>query len=303
MRETQEIIKTLKQEHNALILAHNYQRPEIQDIADFVGDSFGLALTATKSPKQVIIFCGVDFMAESAKILNPEKIILHPEITACCPMAAMVDAPSLVAMKKKHPGTPVVAYINTTAAVKAETDICCTSSNAIKVINELKEQQIIFIPDRNLGLYAQRFLPHKKIILWPGICPTHHNIKAAEILDLKKRHPSAEILVHPECQPQVIDIADHVYSTEGMVNHVAQSKHDTFIIGTEQELCYRLKKLNPHKNFIPPSTALCPNMKKITLDSVRKSMATLQPQISLAPEIITRARVPLQRMIQIGRSD
>jgi quinolinate synthase len=265
MEETIKKIKELKEKRNAIILAHNYQLPEIQDIADFVGDSLDLSLKATQAQAKIIVFCGVNFMAEAAKILNPNKIVLHPSKDARCPMADMVDVESLGWLQEDHPDAMTVAYINTTADVKAVSDICCTSSNAVKVIEKITAKKVIFIPDRNLGMYAKRFIKDKEVILWPGICPTHHNgIKKEHILELKKQHPDAEIMVHPECQPEVIDIADHVFSTNGMVNHAAQSDSKEFIIGTEKELCYRLKKENPDKIFYPVKTAVCPNMKKIT---------------------------------------
>ncbi|MFX1297231.1 MAG: quinolinate synthase NadA [Promethearchaeota archaeon] len=296
-------IKQLKEGKNAVILAHNYQRPEVQDIADFVGDSLGLAQKAKQTNVEVIIFCGVDFMAESAKILNPEKIVVHPDIKAQCPMAAMVDVESLRWVKDDNPHAITIAYINTTADVKAEVDICCTSSNAVKIIKSVKERDIIFIPDTNLGLYVKRFVHNKNIILWPGICPTHHKINKEEIQDLKEEHPMAEIIVHPECQPRVIDLADHVFSTQGMVSYVARVKTEEFIICTERELCYRLKKENPNKIFYSAKSAICPNMKQITLEKVLTSLETLDYEITLSQEIIKKAKIPLQRMIDIGRGD
>ena len=295
-------IKELKEEKNAIILAHNYQLPEIQDVADFVGDSLGLARKASETEAEIIVFCGVDFMAETAKILSHDRIVIHPDTNAKCPMAAMVDVESLGWVKDENPQAPVVAYVNTTAAVKAETDVCCTSSNAVKVIKSLREKDIIFIPDKNLGLYAKRFIFDKNLILWPGFCPTHHKINKEDIIALKKEHPDAEILVHPECKPDVIDIADHVFSTQGMVDHASKSDSKEFIIGTERELCYRLKKENPTKEFYPME-AICPNMKKITIDRVLKSLENLDPKVTLSKDIIERAKLPLERMISIGRGD
>jgi len=296
-------VQQLKKEKNAIILAHNYQRPEIQDIADFIGDSLGLSMKASKTKAEVIIFCGVDFMAESAKILNPDKIVIHPDKKAQCPMAAMVDVESLSWVIEKNPQAIVVAYVNTTADVKAQSHICCTSSNAIKIIKSLKEKDIIFIPDTNLGLYVKRYIYDKNLILWPGICPTHHRIKKDEIIKIKKQHPNAEIIVHPECRPEVIDIADYVFSTQGMINYVSKSTAGEFIIGTEKELCYRLKKENPKKRFYSLKTALCPNMKKITLEKVVRSLDNLKPEVTLPEEIIGKAKIPLQRMIDFGRGD
>ena len=304
MKDKIERINKLKKQHNAIILAHNYQLPEIQDIADFVGDSLDLALKATKTDANVIVFCGVNFMAEAAKILNPDKTVIHPDIDSRCPMADMVDVESLGWLQRDYPDAATVAYINTTADVKAVSDICCTSSNAVKVIESLNAKKVIFIPDTNLGLYAKRFIKDKMMIIWPGMCPTHHNgIKKEDILKLKKQHPNAEIMVHPECRPEVIDIADYVFSTNGMVNHAKQSDSKEFIVGTEKELCYRLKKENPDKIFYPIETAVCPNMKKITLDKVLLSLEKLEPQLELPTEIMEKARIPLDKMMKIGRGD
>jgi len=296
-------IADLKEKNNAIILAHNYQIPEIQDIADFVGDSLDLSMKAKKTDAQNIVFCGVDFMAESAKILNPNKSVIHPDMDAKCPMAAMVDVESLGWLKEDNSAAKVVSYINTSADVKAISDICCTSSNGAKVVKSLSVKDVIFVPDRNLGLYVQRSIVDKKMILWPGICPTHYNIKKEEILELKEKHPDAEILVHPECTPEVIDIADYAFSTNGMVNHAKTSDANEFIIGTEKDLCHRLKKENPDKTFYPLQTAICPNMKKITLDKVLNSLKTLESKIRLPDEIMEKAKVPLQRMMDVGRGD
>lgn len=297
-------VEKLKNQMNAIILAHNYQLPEIQDIADFVGDSLDLAQKATKVSSKYIVFCGVNFMAESAKILNPDKIVVHPDLNSRCPMADMVDVESLSWLQNDYPDAITVAYVNTTADVKAVSDVCCTSSNAVKVIKSVSAKKVIFIPDRNLGLYAKRFIKDKEIILWPGICPTHHSrIKKEDILSLKKMHPKAEIMVHPECQPEVIDIADYVFSTNGMVKHAQESKSKEFIVGTEREICYRLKKENPGKEFYPVSKAICPSMKKITIEKVVESLETLEPILELPPEVVEKAKKPLTRMMEIGRGD
>ena len=296
-------IERLKDKKNAIILAHNYQRPEIQDIGDIVGDSFALAKKARETKKDVIVFCGVDFMAESAKILNPEKTVLHPNPNAKCPMAAMVDLESLKWMKEKHPDAAIVSYINTTAEIKAVSDICVTSSNAVKIIKKLEEKKIIFIPDTNLGNYVTRFIKDKQIILWPGICPTHHRIKKERILELKKIHPHAEVLVHPECNPDVIDLADYISSTQGMVRYAKTSSSKEFIIGTEKDLCHQLSINNPEKTFYPIDIAVCPNMKKITIKHVLTCLQTLKPIVELSNEIIQKASIPLERMIKFGRDD
>ena len=302
-KETINELKRLKKEKNAIILAHNYQIPEIQDIADFLGDSLGLAKKATLTDADNIIFCGVDFMAESAKILNPEKNVIHPDLDSKCPMAAMVDSKGLSALKNKYPNAEVVTYVNTSAQVKAISDICCTSSNGVKVVKSLKVDEVIFVPDENLGLYIKRFIDDKKMILWPGNCPTHHKINKDEIINLKNKHPNAEILVHPECRPEIIDIADFVYSTNGMINHAKKSDKNEFIIGTEKDLVYRMNKEIPEKKFFPLNTAICPDMKKITIKKVLNSLKTLEPKIELSDEIMKKAKKPLDRMMEIGRGD
>jgi len=302
-REIEKKILELKNKHNCLILAHNYQLPEVQDIADFLGDSLDLAVKASKTDAENIIFCGVNFMAESAKILNPEKNVIIPDIDARCPMAYMVDYKDLVKLKKQNPEAKVVAYINTTAKTKTLADICCTSANGKKIVKSVSAEKIIFIPDRNLGAYIQRFFTDKKLILWPGMCPTHHKIRKDDIIKLKKQHPDSEILVHPECRPEIIDIADHALSTNGMVNYAKKSKTNEFIIGTEKELCYRLKNENPDKDFYPIKSAICPNMKKITLEKVLKSLETLEPKVILSDEIMKKAKIPLQKMMDVGRGD
>lgn len=296
-------IHKLKLENNAVILAHNYQLPDIQDIADFLGDSLDLAKKAQNSSAETIIFCGVDFMAESTKILNPDKNVILPDINAQCPMANMVNIPNLIKLKNENPNAEVVAYINTTSEAKIHSDICCTSANCIKVVKSLSSNKIIFIPDRNLGAYIQKQVPEKKMIIWPGICLTHHKIRKQDILNLKKEHPKAKVLVHPECKSEVIEIADYAFSTNGMVNYVKESDATEFIIGTEKEICYRLKKENPEKEFYPLKYAICPNMKKITLDKVLKSLENLEPKIKLSDLIIKNAKKPLKRMMDISRGD
>jgi len=305
IRYYQQKIRELRKEKNAVILAHNYQVPEIQDIADLVGDSLGLSREASKIDADVIVFCGVQFMAESAKILNPGKIVVHPESESMCPMAAMIDAETVRQLKEENPGAAVVAYVNTTAEVKTEVDVCCTSANAVKTIQDLEEKNIIFIPDVNLAMYAQRFTKDKNIILFPGYCPTHDHITVEDIDALKGVHPEAEILVHPESRPAVIDIADGVFSTEGMVIHSLSSPKQEFIVVTEKEMVYRLGKESVgrglNKRFYAVETAICPNMKKITIEKVCRSLQTLSPTIELPEEIIRRARKPLDRMLEIGR--
>jgi len=292
-------IEELKKKRNAVILAHNYQRPEIQDIADFVGDSLALAMKARETDADVIVFCGVDFMAESAKIINPDKVVLFPNMEAKCPMAAMVDAQSLLKMKEEY-DYDIVSYINTSAEVKAVSDICCTSANAVKIVTNMPDG-VIFTPDENLGMYVKRFVGDKDVVLWPGFCPTHMGITAEDIIELKKKHPEAIILAHPECTPEIIDMADKVASTEGMVRYAMESEAREFIVATERELCYRMKKEMPDKEFYPVETAICPTMKKITLKSVVKALETMEPEIILDKEIMERARKPLENMLKAGR--
>jgi quinolinate synthase len=293
----------LKREKNAILLVHNYQRPEIQDINDYIGDSLGLAIKASETDSDIIVFCGVDFMAQSAKILSPKKKVLHPNVKARCPMAAMIDAGSLRELKQEHPDAVVVSYVNTTADVKAESDICCTSANAVKVVKSQPDKKVIFTPDTNLGLYVKRFVKDKELILWPGYCYTHDKIYPDEIKRLKALHPRAVVMVHPECRPETIDLADHTLSTEGMVNLVKKSEAREFIVGTEKEMCYRLMKENPDKEFYPTRGAVCPHMKYITLDNILDSLKTLKPEINIPSEIVERAKKPLQRMVEIGRSE
>jgi quinolinate synthase len=297
----QEKIIELKSQKHAILLVHNYQRKEIQELADFLGDSYGLSVQASKTDAKVIVFCGVDFMAESAKILNPEKTVLHPNLKARCPMAAMVDVKSLKELKAEHPGAPVVSYVNTSADVKAESDICCTSANAVKIVQSLPDKKVIFVPDTNLGLYVQRFVKDKELVLWPGFCPTHVNIKVEDLKELKNKHPDAEVLVHPECTPDVIDFADYAYSTEGIIRHVMSSPKKEFIIGTESNMLHRLRREAPGKEFYGVENATCPNMREITLEDVHASLVKDQFKVELSEDIIKRARLPLERMIAAGR--
>lgn len=298
-----EEIKKLKKEKDALILVHNYQIPEVQDLADFLGDSLDLAKKATNTDAKNIIFCGVDFMAESAKILNPDKKVILPDISATCPMAHMVDVAGLDKLKKNHPTAKVVSYINTTAEIKTHADICCTSSNGKKIVNTISSDEIIFIPDKNLGSYIQTQVPEKEMVIWPGFCSTHDNISKKDIFKLKSKHLDAEVLVHPECRLDVIDIADHALSTNGMVNHVKKSSKREFIIGTEKDICYRLKNENPNKKFYPIESAICSNMKKITAEKVLESLRKLEPTIKLSDKIMEGAKKPLQKMMDVGRGD
>ena len=296
-------INQLRKERNAIILAHNYQRGDVQDVADFVGDSFGLSQKAVASGADIIVFCGVDFMAESAAILNPDKTVLMPETNAQCPMAAMITPESLKLEKEKHPEAAVVCYVNTPASVKAESDICCTSANAVKVVNALDADEIIFVPDRNLALYVAS-QTQKKIIPWDGYCPTHHLILPGDIMLEKEDHPEAEILVHPECRPDVVALAEQILSTAGMLKYAHQSTSKEFIIGTEVGLLHRLNKENPDKKFIPATRyAVCPNMKMNTLGSIIRALERNEHVIKIPEEIRIKAKFALDRMLEVGRGD
>lgn len=295
-------IRQLASERNALILAHNYQRDEIQEIADITGDSLGLSLEAARTDKDVIVFCGVHFMAESAAILAPDKTVLLPRADAGCPMADMITADGLKEMKRRFPEATVVTYVNSTAATKAETDICCTSANAVKVVRSLDAKEIIFAPDRNLGRYVASFVPEKTFHFWEGFCPTHENLQAEEVLRIKGENPGAPFIAHPECSPEVLELADHICSTSGMYDYVRTHPSQKFIIGTEMGILYRMRKENPGKEFILASPVLiCPNMKLISLEDLHASLATLSPVITVAEDIRSRARLSLDRMLAVPR--
>ncbi len=299
LNPAQQRIRELAKEKDVVILAHNYQVPEVQDIADIVGDSLVLAMKATRVPQSTILFCGVDFMAESAKALSPEKKVIHPVPDSRCPMAHMVDITSLEAYKKLHPGAPVVAYVNTTAETKAHAYICCTSANAVKVVDSLPEMEVIFIPDSNLGAYVQSQVPEKKVHLWAGYCHVHNDITVDQIMEEKEKHPDAVVLVHPECTLDVIALADKVASTEGMIRFAESSDAKEFIVGTEEGLTYRMSREIPGKIFHPIRTAVCPNMKKIHLEDVLIALENMGPEIDLDQEIIEANRPPLERMLAL----
>jgi quinolinate synthase len=261
-----EEILHLKKERKAIILAHNYQLGEVQDIADFVGDSLELSQKAAEADAEVIVFCGVRFMAETASILCPEKKVLLPDINAGCPMADMITAEGLRQKKREHPGAIVVCYVNSPAEVKAESDICCTSANAVRVVEKLDAPEILFVPDQYLGHYVST-KTDKKIALWPGFCPTHVMIQPKNITQVRQEYPQAKVVVHPECRPEVIDLADEVFSTGGLCKYANRSEVKEVIVGTEIGIIHRLRKENPGKRFIPISEqAICPNMKLITLE-------------------------------------
>jgi len=293
-------IQELKKEKDAVILVHNYQPPEIQDIADRLGDSLDLSRLAQKLSNRVIIFCGVHFMAETAAILSPEKKVILPEPTAGCPMADMLSDTDLAEIKRAYPDAVVVSYVNSTARVKALTDICCTSANALKVVESVEEgRKIIFGPDQHLaGWVASQ--SKRDILPWKGFCPSHIRIMPDEIIEKKKMYPDAKVMVHPECTSKVTALADEVCGTGQMIKYASSTDARVFIVGTEVGMIYRLKTLYPGKEFIPASeNAVCKNMKKITLEKVLFSLESLEPVITVEPEIANRARTAIERMIEI----
>lgn len=296
-----EKISVLREKRNAVLLVHNYQLGEVQDIADFIGDSLDLSQRAAQTDADVIVFCGVHFMAETASILCPDKVVLLPDINAGCPMANMITAERLRVKKKEHPQATVVCYINSSAEVKAESDVCCTSANAVRVVESLDAQEILFVPDQYLGHYIST-KTSKKMILWPGFCPTHVRIKPERIKELKKEYPQAKVVVHPECTPEVIALADEVLSTSGMCRFARRDDVREMVVGTEIGIIHRLKKENPGKKFIPISEqAICPNMKLITLEKVLWSLEEMSPEVKVPQEIRLRAKAAVDKMLSIGR--
>lgn len=305
IEDLQKKVLKLKKERDAVIIVHNYQRDEIQDVADISGDSLALSRAAVNTQNKVIVFCGVHFMAETASILNPDKIVLLPVKEAGCPMADMVSVEKLKAKKREYPQAAVVCYVNSSAKVKAESDICCTSSNAIAIAKSLPHKQIIFIPDKNLGRYVQSQVPDKEIILWEGFCPTHIRLQEEEVKESMKEHPQAEFIAHPECQPDVLALANHICSTGGMFKYVKSSKAKEFIIGTECGMLYKLKKDNPDKNFYLPSPNLvCPTMKLTTLGWVMHSLEAMETKVKVPDEVSALAKKALDKMLEItGESE
>ncbi len=295
-----EEIKRLKKERNAVILAHNYQRGEVQDAADFTGDSLELARRATQVEADVIVFCGVYFMAETAAILNPEKTVLIPDPTAGCPMADMVNAAQLRELKAKHPNALTVCYVNSTAEVKAECDLCVTSGNAERVMATIPEgREIVFVPDQHLGGYVSG-LEGRSYILWPGYCPTHARLTVQAIEKARAAHPGAPVMVHPECAKDVRDAADERLSTGGMCRYARESAAKTILVGTEMGILHRLQKENPEKTFIPVSEALvCPNMKKTTLENLAAALREMKTRVTVPSEVASKARKAIDAMLAI----
>jgi len=299
-RDLTDSILNMKEQRKAIILAHNYQRGDVQDIADFVGDSLELSQQAAKAEAGVIVFCGVHFMAETASILSPGKVVLLPDANAGCPMADMITAEKLKEKKKELPNAEVVCYVNSSADVKAESDICCTSANAVRVVESLESEEVLFIPDQYLGEYVST-QTDKKLHLWPGYCPTHMRILPEHISELRKMYPRATVVVHPECRPDVIALADKALSTGGMIRYARENDFDQMIVGTETGILHRLKKENPDKEFIPASKkAVCPNMKLITLEKVLWVLEEMAPEVRVPQETRLRAKAAVDRMLQVS---
>ncbi len=300
MNEMIDRINELKKQKNAVILAHYYQVGEVQDIADFVGDSFMLSKKARETESDIIVFCGVRFMAETAKILSPDKTVLLPASDAGCPMAEMVTVQDVAKLRGQYPDAAVVCYVNSTAAVKAVSDICCTSSNAVKLVKSLPNKQIIFIPDENLGSYVATQVPEKEIILFNGYCITHKRVTGDEVDAARKAVPNAKVLVHPECRPEVSEKADYLGSTSQIINYASNSEDKKFIIGTEQGVLHWLQKKNPDKKFyLLSQKMICPNMKKTTLKDVLNALENMTYEIQLSEEEISKAHGCLDKMLEI----
>jgi quinolinate synthase len=294
-------IHRLKQKRNAVILAHYYQPPEIQDLADHVGDSFALSKTASGLPHQVVVLCGVRFMAETVKILSPEKTVLLPASEAGCPMADMATAADVCKLKEQHPEAAVVSYVNTSAEVKALSDICCTSANAVRIIRSLPQKKIIFLPDENLGSFVAEKVPEKEFVLFKGFCPVHEEVMEIDVILAREQNPGAWLVAHPECRPEVRRQAVFVGSTNQIIDFVTQSDHNSFIIGTEMGILHPLHNLNPGKRIvILTPNFICPNMKKIRAENVLQSLKENREEIILDKELIEKSFLPLKRMLEVS---
>ena len=297
-----EKIRDLLKKRNAIMLSHNYQPPEIQDLADLCGDSLELSIKAAQTDAEVIVFCGVHFMAETASILSPNKTVLLPNEDAGCLMADMIEPEGLQVMIDRLPAMPVVTYVNSTAAVKALSTICCTSANVVDIVNSLDADEVLMTPDRNLALYAAS-KTKKKVHTWDGYCPTHDRLKPADVHNARKAYPDAVFMAHPECRPEVLELADVIRSTSGMIRYATESKSSSFIVGTEIGLIYPLKKANPDKAFYPASTKmLCKNMKKISLEDIVRSLEFMEGEVKVPENIRQPAFKAVQRMIDLSLS-
>lgn len=302
MSDLQARIEQLKREKNAVILAHYYVHDEVQEVADYIGDSFYLSKIATKVDADTIVFCGVSFMGESAKILNPDKTVLMPDETADCPMAHMAEIQRIEELRQEYPDLAVVCYINSTAALKCHADVCVTSSNAVKIVRALPNQHIFFIPDENLGRFVAEQVPEKHFLFNDGYCHVHAAIDAAQVQAAKKAHPEALFLVHPECRPEVLAIADYIGSTSEIIDFAAASEAGEFIIGTELGVLYELKKQNPDKVFYSAGSAqCCPNMKKISLEKICHVLEHGENEVHVTDDLRRQANLPLERMLELAR--
>ena len=304
IKDIQADIRRLLVEKNAIMLAHNYQRDEIQEIADVAGDSLALAQKGAATEAEVILFCGVHFMAESSAILSPEKTVLLPRLEAGCPMADMITAEKLREKKKElGPDVPIVTYVNSSAEVKAESDICCTSANALAVVNSLPQDRVFMTPDMNLAKYVARYTK-KKVEYWEGFCPTHHLLKPEQVVEMKNAHPDAKVMAHPECTPEIIDLADHICSTSGMYKYAGENNAKKFIVLTENGILYRLRKENPSKTFLEVSNEMiCPNMKVTSIEDVKDALVEMKEVITVPEDIRVKAKVALDRMLAVPREN
>lgn len=292
-------IKQLKEEKDAVILAHYYVDDDVQELADYVGDSFYLAKVATGIDKKVILFCGVRFMGESAKILNPDKTVILPDAEADCPMAHMADVAKIEELRKQYDDLAVVCYVNSTAELKMHSDICVTSSNALDIVKKLPNKNIFFIPDQNLGSFVKAMVPEKNVILNDGYCPIHKELSEDSVLKAKERHPQALFLVHPECRKEIVDLADYAGSTAGIIDYATASDKKEFIIGTELGVMYELRRRNPDKEFYAADEQqICPDMKKISLEKIVETLENIGNKVELDIEVIEKANAPLKRMLE-----
>ena len=297
-----EKIKKLKEEKDAIILAHYYTEPEVQKIADYVGDSYFLSEKAREVKEKVIVMCGVSFMGESVKLLNKDKIVLLPDMSADCPMAHMATVEKIKEMREKYEDLAVVCYVNSTAELKAHSDVCVTSANALKIAERLPNKNIFFIPDQHLARYISRKLPEKNFIFNEGWCPIHNELTKEELLKAKEKYPNAKVAIHPECPIETVELGDYVGSTSGIIKYVTESDAEEFIICTEDGVLYELQEKNPNKKFyLPKEKFQCVGMKKITLNKIINSLETLEPQIHLKDEIITEANKPLENMLEMAK--
>ena len=294
-------IRALLKERKAVLLAHNYQRGEVQDLADLTGDSLGLSVAAAKTDAEVIVFCGVHFMAESAAILSPQKTVILPRMDAGCPMADMITAEDVRRVREEHPGVPVVTYVNSSAEVKAESDVCCTSANAVAVTRSQASRRVYLAPDQNLAQWVARHTD-QEVLFWAGYCPTHHRLRAAHVEQTRAGHPGAPFVAHPECRPEVLDLADAVRSTSGMIEYCRESRAPTIIVGTETGLFHRLRQDSPGKTFVAPSEdMICPNMKLTSLEDVAEALETMGNVVTVPESVRSRAVVALEKMLRAGR--